>query len=257
MSIINFIPRRFDWLLRNLKIAFILCFFQFILSNAVTAQVIKATNQSISFMASVHADENFPEVLGKSIDFMYERRVWKNLHMKGDIFISNSQIMRGPRDVAYNAMFGGNEDVYWNYFVGQASRPFFEMSSYILNRSLFQLGMNYRFGKRNQFIPELGISIGSGFKAAVEIVELVVERPSNIIRFARSSTVFMRRRLSGYYVGFSYAIRLRNNLFIQPTMRFYDIHTRANLVYDATGLGGASLGVTVRKDLFPSAKKRK
>lgn len=252
----NFIPGRACWLPRNFTMNLIFAFILLILSNTIAAQVIKKNNQSISFMASVHADDNFPEVLGKSIDFMYERRLWKNLHMKGDVFISNSQIMRGPRDVFYTAIFGGNIDAYGNYFVGQTSRSFFEMDSYILNRTLFQLGVNYRFGKRNQFIPEVGISMGSGYRASMNVFEVAVERDTEIIRYARSRSEFLRTRLSGYYVGFSYAIHIKNNVFIQPTMRFYDIQNRSNIFNGGTSLSGASLGLTVRKDLFPVAKKR-
>lgn len=238
------------------KLIVIFSFLLLMLSNSIAAQVIKKSNQSISFMASVHADDNFPEVLGKSIDFMYERRLWKNLHVKGDVFISNSQIMRGPRDVFYTAIFGGNVDAYGNYFVGQTSRSFFEMNSYILNRTLFQLGVNYRFGKRNQFIPEVGISMGSGYRASMNVFEVAVERDTEIIRYARSRSDFLRARLSGYYVGFGYAIYIRNNVFIQPTMRFYDIQNRSNIFNGGASLSGASLGVTVRKDLFPAATKR-
>lgn len=238
------------------KLIAILSFLLLMLSTSIAAQVIKKSNQSISFMASVHADDNFPEVLGKSIDFMYERRLWKNLHMKGDVFISNSQIMRGPRDVFYTAIFGGNVDAYGNYFVGQTNRSFFEMDSYILNRTLFQLGVNYRFGKRNQFIPEVGISMGSGYRASMNVFEVAVERDTEIIRYARSRSDFLRARLSGYYVGFGYAIHIKNSVFIQPTMRFYDIQNRSNINRYGVDLNGASLGVTVRKDLFPAATKR-
>jgi hypothetical protein len=252
----NFIPGRASWLPRNFTMNLIFAYILLIFSNTLAAQVIKKSNQSISFMASVHADDNFPEVLGKSIDFMYERRLWKNLHMKGDVFISNSQIMRGPRDVFYTAVFGGNVDAYGNYWVGQTSRSFFEMESYILNRTLFQLGVNYRFGKRNQFIPEVGISMGSGYRASINVFEVAVERDTEIIRYARSRSNFLRRRLSGYYVGFSYAIHIKNSVFIQPTMRFYDINNRPNLFNGGAILNGASLGVTIRKDLFPVAKKR-
>jgi hypothetical protein len=70
----NFIPGRASWLPRNFTMNLIFAYILLIFSNTLAAQVIKKSNQSISFMASVHADDNFPEVLGKSIDFMYERR---------------------------------------------------------------------------------------------------------------------------------------------------------------------------------------
>jgi hypothetical protein len=39
-------------------------------------------------------------------------------------------------------------------------------------------------------------------------------------------------------------------------MRFYDIQNRSNILNGGASLSGASLGVTVRKDLFPAATKR-
>jgi hypothetical protein len=261
MNIFNLLPGRASWLPRFLVKSFCLATAFFICLGIVSAQEKKAkSNASFSFMASAHADDYFPDLVGKSIDFMYERRIWKNLYLKGDIFISNNQIIRGPKDVAYTALFGMNVDQYANYFIGRtASENRFKWESFILNRTVFQLGLGYRFGKKNQFIPEVGLSIGSGYKASLNIVELVTQGDS--IRFARSSADFLRARISGFYVSFGYAIRLKHDLYLQPTMRFYDIQNRSNVSSGFGGLVdlyGASLGVAIRKDFYPkSAKKNK
>ena len=249
-----FVLGNFSLCIKKPTLFFICCFY---FSAVAIAQQIKKSNQSLSFLVSVHADDNFPEVLGKSADLMYEHRIWGKLHLKGDLFISNSQIMRGPRDVAYIAIFGGNVDMYANYFVGQTrSATIFKTESFILNRTVFQLGISYRFGKKNQFIPEVGLSTGSGYKASLNIEEIATQ--GDTIRYVRSSSNFLRTRISGYYVGFSYAFHMKNNFYIQPTMRFYDIQNRSAVSARGglNGLSGASLGVTVRKDFFPRVRKR-
>jgi hypothetical protein len=69
-----FVMENFSLGIKKIILFFICCFFV----NAVAiAQQIKKSNQSLSFMASAHADDYFPDLVGKSIDFMYERRIWK------------------------------------------------------------------------------------------------------------------------------------------------------------------------------------
>jgi hypothetical protein len=261
MNNFNFLPGRASWLPRFLVKSFCMAPVFFMCLGIASGQEKKAkSKESFSFMASAHADDYFPDLVGKSIDFMYERRMWKNLYLKGDIFISNNQIIRGPKDVAYTALFGMNVDQYANYFIGRTiSETRFKRESFILNRTVFQLGLGYRFGKKNQFIPEVGLSIGSGYKASLNIVELATQGDS--IRYARSSADFLRARISGYYVSFGYAIRLKHDLYLQPTMRFYDIQNRSKVSSGFGGLldlSGASLGVAIRKDFYPkSARKNK
>lgn len=89
--------------------------------------------------------------------------------MKGSVGITNSQKLTGGKDAQYaiEAWKGGTND-FAAFFTGLPSSEFFSnKESFVVNRRLFQLSLNYRFGNRNQFIPEFGLFAGSGYRAAI------------------------------------------------------------------------------------------
>lgn len=186
-------------------------------------------------MPSIIFDDITP--LGKSIDLMYEYRLWENLFVKGGVHLSNIQKIAGGRRADFRFAAGPNQDEYAAYFIGQATG---DRRSFTQNMQLLELSLNYRFGKRNAFIPELGIKIGSGYEAAITV------------RGGSSIATFQRNPLFGVMVGFNYAIKLKNGFYLQPSIRFYNLHDPEFYRVgssSAFSFGGRSLGLAIRKDL--------
>ncbi|MBX9782054.1 MAG: hypothetical protein K2X48_02065 [Chitinophagaceae bacterium] len=210
------------------------------IANDSLAQQKPQSNQSISIMPSIIFDDITP--LGKSIDVMYERRLWEKLYVKGGVHLSNIQKIAGGRSSDFRFQPGVNVDDYLAYFRSQGIRT---EESFTQNMQLAELSINYRFGKRNEFIPELGIKVGSGYKASLDVNASTVAR-------------FQRNPLFGIMVGFNYAIKLKNGFYLQPSVRFYSL---ADPKFHKTGsisgfsFGGRSFGVAVRKDLSSKTKK--
>lgn len=210
------------------------------------AQADKKSNHSISIMPSIIFDDITP--LGKSIDLMYEYRLWENLFVKGGVHLSNIQKIAGGNRADFRFAADQNPDGYIAYFIG---RPLSDIErSFTQNMQLLELSLNYRFGKRNAFIPELGVKIGSGYEATLTVGGTSTR--NGILVGGNSVATFKRNPLFGIMVGFNYAIKLKNGFYLQPSVRFYNLHDPEFIRTGSTSafsFGGRSLGLAIRKDL--------
>ncbi|MBX9782056.1 MAG: hypothetical protein K2X48_02075 [Chitinophagaceae bacterium] len=192
--------------------------------------------------------------MGKSIDLMYERRIWEKLCLKTGVHFSNIQKMAVGRRADFEFAARTNPDAYVSYFIG---RPLSDIErTFTQNMQLLELSLNYRFGKRNEFIPELGVKLGSGYEASIAV--LGTSSSNGILVAGNSVATFKRNPLFGIMVGFNYAIKLKNGFYLQPSVRFYNLNdpefyrTGSGTAFS---FGGRSFGVAVRKDLFTKSKK--
>ena len=212
------------------------------------AQTDKKVNQSVSIMPSIIFDVIMP--LGKSIDLMYEHRLWENLFIKGGVHLSNIQKIAGGRRADFRFAAGADPDGYVVYFIG---RPIEDIErSFTQNMQLLEVSLNYRFGKRNAFIPELGVKIGSGYEAALSVAGTSTN--NGILVAGNSVATFQRNPLFGIMVGFNYAIKLKKGFYLQPSIRFYNLNDPEFYRVgssSAFSFGGRSFGLALRKDILP------
>lgn len=223
--------------------------FFFICSKNGLAQS-KQPSQSIKLTISAIKDDQFP-IIGKGLDIAYEKRMYNNFFIKGGVMFSNSQRIRGGRNVAFSIRHDQADNSYSNYFIGQERQPFEDMNSFIVNRLLLEIGIAYKIGKRNQLIPEVGLSTGSGYKTSLGVYGTTHSQTDGRIIEANSFTNFIRTELTGYFVGVSYAILLKNNFYIQPNIRFLSVLNRSGVRNNLGGgadLMGSSFGISFRKD---------
>jgi hypothetical protein len=184
--------------------------------GSVCAQSGDLRNQSLSVMPSAYLDDNHVKV-GKGLQLSYERKVWKNLFVKGSAeFCSAQRLVGGSRSSFTNIVATGTDE-YGNYFRGRRLDGS-DWNSFIQNLSLLHLGVNYRFGKRNAFVPEVGLSFGSGYFARMKIIGYSWN--NDTIVNASSSSSISRNRLSGMHFSLSYSFQLKNHFTIQPTFRW-------------------------------------
>jgi hypothetical protein len=69
--------------------------------------------------------------------------------------------------------------------------------------------------------------------------------------------MFARNYVSGAHMGFSYAIKLKNNFYLQPSIRLFLLQPPRSIIQtDATWFDGTTIGVTIRKDWGVKNSKR-
>lgn len=207
-------------------------------------------NQSIGFSASALFDNQYIRV-GKSFDLFYERRIYNKFYVKAGVNFSSTQRLLGNEAPKYQLYIPFNTDEYGAYFRGrpiEENFSFLDNKSFIKNTYLVGIGLSYRFGKRNQFIPELGFSLGSAYEASIALKG--VSWINDTIVNASSEARFSRNYVSGAHMGFSYAIRLRNNFYLQPAFRLFLLQPPRKIETHATWFDGTTLGITIRKDLI-------
>ena len=247
-----------------------LVIFQVLLALMLLVHVIKGHSQahksekpdySIGLTAAALFDYDFPgDRVGKVGEVSMEQRLWKNLYLKGSLHFSNTQQVLGNRYSGYILSPAIGVDQFANFLRGRDASYAIGYANYIKNERLWQLSLAYRFGRRNQFIPELGLVAGTGYMATMGTQAWATS--GDTITSSVSSSSIGRTPLSGVLMGLHYAAHIKNRFYIQPSLRLHLVLpenityarriNQAFMVFD-----GFSLGVTARKDLFWKKSKPK
>jgi hypothetical protein len=171
---------------------FITIIFVLLVNSTIGISQANKTNQSLGFSASALLDNQYTRV-GKSFDLFYEHRIYNNFYLKAGVNLSSTQRLLGDESPLYRIYAPFNTDEYGAYFRGRPIDEYFsglDNMSFIKNSYLIGASLSYRFGRRNQFIPEVGFSLGSAYEA--EIALKGISWINDTIVNASTETMFAR-----------------------------------------------------------------